>query len=96
MKANQKAKLCFVEDKRGFIDTGVIAAIVGGFIVLMIGAVIFWNVYNSMTFPEGANMSGLTDMFNTVWGLLPIVMLVGAAGLIIATITGAVGVRRRE
>jgi len=88
MKANQKAKLGIREDRRGFINVGTITAIVAGFIVLMIGAVIFWSVYNSMTFPEGANVTGLTEMFNSVWGLLPIVMLVGAAGLIIAVITG--------
>ena len=78
----------FFHDTRAFVDVSMVTAIVAGFIALAIGLVIFWSVMSGITFPSEANTTPVTNMFNTVMGLLPIVMLVGVAGLIIAVLKG--------
>jgi len=78
----------FAHDNRAFIDVSMITTIVAGFIAIAIGLVIFWSVMNGITFPAEANTTPVTSGFNTVMGLLPVVMLVGVAGLIIAVLKG--------
>ena len=78
----------FAQNNRAFVDVSMVTAIVAGFIALAIGLVIFWSVMSGITFPSEANTTPVTNMFNTVMGLLPIVMLVGVAGLIIAVLKG--------
>ena len=89
MKANQKVRESFVEDKGAY--TKVVGGLVALLLTIIVGVLVFWEVNDAITLSSAAantSRDATTAMASTVFALLPIVALVIVAAIILGVVLG--------